>query len=378
MIKARSELKPSSPDDRRRMGIGFGTLTCISRILIITLSGLLITGPGDIGRERASIPSKAPRQNKLSSLEPADAISRSGRANPSAQETNSNVPRIAQSLLADADLWNAITVASRDKDPDGLLRVSEEFIVAHPERWDGYMARAEAWALKNAYPQAIKDYSIAIQKYPENSHLKSLLFFQRADYMISLSDIDAKDVNLSAINIFADLDEAIRLNPSFAEALFKRGGMRLRSRDYLRGILDIKAAVRLDQNNPKYKYLLKNAEKMQALDGNSVPPSGQSSGGGSNQGPSKAATSEPVMKPDSAIVLEPDTGLVEEAVRADRRKTLEDSSLNPIASSLLIPVGGMAIVFEPLPWPRSASRTTRSVIIRSLSNDIQNPKKAGG
>lgn len=152
---------------------------------------------------------------------------------------------------------------------DPVMRDLTNLINANPNDQAAFYKRGQLYAVKGAYPQAVKDFDNAIRLNPRDVEalnnrcwVKTILddlqdALKDCNQALSLRPnfTDALDsrglVNLKigqANSAIADFDAALRVNPKLASSLYGRGIARQRSGSAAAGDRDIQAAKAIDAN----------------------------------------------------------------------------------------------------------------------------------
>jgi tetratricopeptide (TPR) repeat protein len=102
--------------------------------------------------------------------------------------------------------------------------------------------RGDAYFGKNAWANAIQNYSMAIALLPENENAK-YVYLNRGWASLNNNDLE------SAIK---DFGKAISIDPKLAEAYYGRGNAWLKKGDPQRALADAKEALKLKPDVMKY------------------------------------------------------------------------------------------------------------------------------
>jgi tetratricopeptide (TPR) repeat protein len=150
---------------------------------------------------------------------------------------------------------------------DSTILKWDALIQADPNNADAYFGRGQAWAQRDQYQLASKDFSEAIRIEPNFPEALNNRCFLRAvmgqledalsdcneairlrkDYADALDSRGLTHLKLGQYNsAIADFDAAIRIDPKMASALFGRGTAKLKRGDRAGGNADIRSAKSID------------------------------------------------------------------------------------------------------------------------------------
>jgi lipoprotein NlpI len=119
---------------------------------------------------------------------------------------------------------------------DSAIADYDAAIRLDPRYGDAYLARGNAWGLKNDSGRAIADFDAALNVNPKDRVALGSRAFEwtaKGDYARAIADQDA----------------VIRLDPKSSLAWFGRGRARFYSGDLKQAIADLREAIRLDPNS---------------------------------------------------------------------------------------------------------------------------------
>jgi tetratricopeptide (TPR) repeat protein len=193
-----------------------------------------------------------------------------------------------------------------------------------------YDQAAQAWVLANASADAVRDETAAIELEPENVDLlvgRGVILASDGKYQEAVADFSkahAISGNRADVLIFratayrklnsfalarADLDSAIRLQPSNAEAYLERGIIRMLSKDAHGAASDWQQVMKLGAGTPAAVTAAANLKQLM--------PQPASSRAAPAAAPPAAAPAQPALSPPPAVLSQPSQPQPSEAPTAE-------------------------------------------------------------
>ena len=111
-------------------------------------------------------------------------------------------------------------------------------LARHPQDWETYVKRGEAFAFLKNYQQAIRDYTRALVLHPNDESI--LMHRGRAHYIMREYD-----------EAIWDCTRALDINPHYSPAYGIRGLAYFASDEYERAVRDYTKAIEMNPDNPQ-------------------------------------------------------------------------------------------------------------------------------
>jgi tetratricopeptide (TPR) repeat protein len=168
-------------------------------------------------------------------------------------------PATAQNFAAQ-DFVNRGNMYAVEGDYDNAIADYTEAIHLDPNHVEAYMNRGFVYAFKNEYDRAIGDWETLLKIDPNNADAaENIELAMREKKLYGQTPVTAQDFYDRGFTFtetgdfdsaIADYNEAIRLDPNYADAYYNRGLIYFfRMDDPDRAITDFKAVLRIDPNN---------------------------------------------------------------------------------------------------------------------------------
>jgi len=137
---------------------------------------------------------------------------------------------------------------------EAYARLQESF----PDSWRTHQLRAEGYALRQDFDNALKEFQAALQLHPDESELHEAL---GELYLVNHSDAEAQ----------TELEKALALDPSRTHALYLLGRLYVQNRDNEKAVSYLERALRLQPDLSEANSLLGTAYVRLGQFANAVP-----------------------------------------------------------------------------------------------------------